>query len=114
MIVRFDLKDRAETVADVHDARIFAGALQHAWATRRQTLQMDFARFVRAMFAPHHRENAKLRDARLTPENFEHARIFIGAQSVFGGNFPSHSDFGFKHSECLCEFLGRRKNRCGQ
>src|SRR6266853_960480 len=58
MIMRFDFEGRDQAVANVHNASVFAGALHNKLAARGQALQVDFARFVGAVLAPHHGENA--------------------------------------------------------
>ncbi len=58
MIVRFDFESGDEAVADVDDAGVFAGALHDELAARGQALQVNFARFVGAVLAPHHAEDA--------------------------------------------------------
>src|SRR5690606_36084543 len=40
MVVRFDLEDRGQAVADIDGAGVFAGPLQHAGAAGRQRLQV--------------------------------------------------------------------------
>src|SRR5882762_11853598 len=94
MIVRFDLEGRDEAVAYVDDAGVFARALYDEFAARRQALQVYFARFVGAMLAPHHAEDAQLGDVRLAAENLLHTRVFFGGEAVLGGNLWSDSNFG--------------------
>ena len=53
--MRFDFEDGDEAVADVDDARIFAGPLHHVRAARGQALQVHAAGFVGAVLAPHSR-----------------------------------------------------------
>ena len=77
MIVRFDFERGDKAVADVHDAGIFARTLHHEFAARRQALQMHFARFVRAVLAPHHAENAEFGDVGIAPEDFLDACVFV-------------------------------------
>jgi len=55
---------------------------------------MDFARFVGAVLAPHHAEDAQLGDVWLAPEDLLYARVFFGGEAVFGGDFRRYSDFG--------------------
>ena len=58
MIVRFDLERDRVSAADVDDARVLARPHQHAIALGRQLLQMDARALIRAVLAPHHREDA--------------------------------------------------------
>ena len=94
MIVRFDFERRDETIADVHDARVFSRALHDELAARGQALQVHFARFVGAVLAPHHAEDAQLRDVRIAPEDLFDARVFFGGEAVFGGDLGRNFDFG--------------------
>ena len=59
VIVRLDLESAGPAVADVDDAGVLAGPLQHALAARGQALQVHARRFVGTMLAPHHAEDAK-------------------------------------------------------
>src|SRR5208282_4131372 len=59
MIVRLDFKSAGPAVANVHDAGIFARPLHHQLAARRQTLQVNARRFIGAVLAPHHAEDAE-------------------------------------------------------
>ena len=64
MIVRLDFESAGPAVADIDDAGILAGPLQHALAARGQPLQMHARRFVGAVLAPHHAENAEFGESR--------------------------------------------------
>ena len=86
MVVRFDFEGGDEAVADVDDAGIFSGAL-HTLAARGQALQMDLARFVGAVLAPHHAENAQFGDVGVAAENFLDAGVFGGREAVLGDDF---------------------------
>ncbi len=59
MIVRLDLEGAGPAIADIDDAGILARALQHQLAARGQPLQMHARRFVGAVLAPHHAEDAE-------------------------------------------------------
>ena len=78
--MRFDLENRHEPVADVDHARVFSRPLHHVRAARRQPLQMDADRFIGAVLAPHHAENAKFGDVRIAAEDFLDARVFVGVR----------------------------------
>ena len=58
--MRFDLEGACPSIADVDDAGILPGPLHHQFAARRQPFQMHARRFIRAVLAPHHAENAQL------------------------------------------------------
>ncbi len=97
MIVRLHLERGGEAVADVHDARIFAGPLQDLRPARRQAAQMHLARFVGAVLAPHHAEDAKLGEVRIAAKNFLDARVFLGGEAVLGRQFQCDFNFGVEH-----------------
>ena len=65
MVVRFDLEDRGQPVADVDRAGVLARPLQDARALGRQLLQVDARALVAAVLGPHHREDAELGEGRL-------------------------------------------------
>src|SRR5579883_2850953 len=46
------------------------------------------------MFAPHHAENAELRDVRVAAEDLLNARVLLARHAVFGGDLRSYFDFG--------------------
>src|SRR5271156_5021837 len=59
VVVRFDLESTGPAIADIDDARVLSWTLEYAFAACRQAFQMHARRFVRAMLAPHHAEDAK-------------------------------------------------------
>jgi hypothetical protein len=93
MIVGFDFEGRDKAVADVHDTGVFTRALHDKLAACGQALQVNFARFVGAMFAPHHAEDAQFGDVRVAAKDLLNARVFLGRNAVFGGNHGSDSNF---------------------
>ena len=80
MVVRLDLEDRGQAVADVDGAGVLARPLQHARPLGRQLLQMDARALVAAVLGPHHREDAELgeRSARGRSER-DDALVFVAA-----------------------------------
>ena len=82
MVVRFDLEDRGETVADVDGARILPGSLKDARAGRRQRFQMHARALVAAVLRPHHREDAELRQRRLALQRVDNPLIFLPGEAV--------------------------------
>src|SRR5260370_13680623 len=94
MVVRFDLEGGDEPVANVHNAGIFVRPLYDKLSARWQALQVDFARFVGAVLAPHHAENAQLGDVRLAPENLFYARVFFGGKAVLRSNLRRDFEVG--------------------
>src|ERR1039458_7533078 len=59
MIVRFNFERAGPAISNVDDAGIFARPLQHQFAARGQTLQVNARRFIGTMLAPHHAEDAE-------------------------------------------------------
>ena len=68
VIVRLDLEDGRQPVADVDRAGVFAWSLQHTRTLGRQLPEVDARALVAAVLGPHHREDAELGDGRLTTE----------------------------------------------
>src|SRR5262245_58636400 len=62
VVVRLDLERDGQTVADIDDAGIFSRSLQNSRAFGRQPSQVYTRAFVAAVLAPHHAENAELRE----------------------------------------------------
>src|ERR1019366_2192525 len=93
MIVRLDLEGAGPAIADVDDARIFPGSLHHATAVRGQPLQVHARGFVRAVFAPHHAENAQLGEGWLAAQRLQDAVVFFRRNSVVAKHFWSNGGF---------------------
>ena len=92
MVVALHLEDHGEPVADIDDAGILARPLDHPRRIGRQSAQMHFRGFVRAMLVPHRREDAELGQRRFAPDQVEDALILVGLEAVFGDEL--RSDFG--------------------
>ena len=71
VVVRLHLERDGEAVADVDDAGVLAGPLDDARARRREGLQVDARGLVRAVLAPHRREDPELDEVGLAPEDLE-------------------------------------------
>ena len=82
MVVRFDLEDRRQSLADIHRTGVLARALQHLRAARRQRLQMDARALVAAVFGPHDREDAELGQVRLAAQKLDDAVVLVGFETV--------------------------------
>ena len=82
VVVRFDLEDGGEAVADVDGAGVLARPLQHARPGRRQLPQVDPRALVAAVLRPHHREDAELGQGRLAAERRDDAVVLVGLQAV--------------------------------
>src|SRR5439155_18444250 len=93
MVVRLDLERDGVPLADIDDACVFTGALQHHLAARRELLQMQTGALVRAMLAPHHAENPELGVVGLAAENRDDLLV-LGVRKLM-----------------LCDQLGRVRGR---
>jgi hypothetical protein len=68
VVVRLDLERDREPLAEVDDARVLPGALQHALARGRQPLQKRRRVLVAAVLRPEQREHGELEVVRGAPE----------------------------------------------
>ena len=82
VVVRLDLEDRGQAVADVHRAGVLPRTLQHAWPLGGQLLQMNSRALVAAVLRPHHRENPELGLGRLPVQRADDAVVFLAGQAV--------------------------------
>src|SRR5438105_4302311 len=82
MIVRFDLVCDRQAIADIDDAGIFAGPLQHRRTFRGQTPQMYTRTLVAAVLAPHHAEDAEFRHCRFPLQDADNLLIFAFREVV--------------------------------
>src|SRR5262249_52951074 len=89
MVMRFDLVCNGQAIADIDDAGIFAGALQDGGPLCRKTPQMDARTLVAAVLAPHHAEDAELREVRFALQNADNLLVFALRQAVLAENFVS-------------------------
>ena len=97
MVVRLDLEDRGEAVADVDGAGVLARPLDDARARRRQRLQMDARALVAAVLGPHHREDAELGQVRLAAEDLDDAVVLVAREPVASRTASSESS-GRRHA----------------
>src|SRR5207245_4982584 len=82
VVVRLDLEHSAEAVADLDHTGVAARALQDLRAASGQAAQVDLARLVGAVLAPHYAEDAQFSQVGLTPQDGQHARVLFGRQAV--------------------------------
>ena len=82
VVVRLDLEDRRETVADVDGAGVLARPLQHPRAGSRQLAQMAAGALVAAVLGPHDREDAELGQVRLAAQDVDHPAVLVARQAV--------------------------------
>ncbi len=88
------MKTATETVADVHNAGVFARSLDHMRAARGKAFQVRAAGFVGAVFAPHHAEDAEFSDVGVAAEDLLNAGEFVGGEAVLCGDLGGDFDFG--------------------
>ena len=97
MIVRLDLKDGAEPVANVHNSGVLSRPLHHILSFGGKALQVHAAGFVRAMLTPHHAEDTELGEVGIASEDFLDAGVFFGREAVFGSDLRRYFDFSVDH-----------------
>ena len=94
MVMALHLEDRGQPFADIDDTGVLARAADHPGRFRRQAPQPFARRFIGAMLAPHHRENAELGDVGLAPQNIDHLAVFFRAQPMAGDDVGWVGDIG--------------------
>ncbi|PKP63530.1 MAG: hypothetical protein CVT86_04950 [Alphaproteobacteria bacterium HGW-Alphaproteobacteria-8] len=99
VVVALHLEHHRLAVADIHHARVLAGAADHLRPFGRQGAQPFFRRFVGAMFVPHRREDAEFGVARRAAEDVEDAGVFVGLETKLLGQ--RLGDGGFGGVDCL-------------
>src|SRR5262249_35831268 len=111
MIVRFDLEGASPSVANVDDAGVFSGALQDAFAARRQPLQVNTRRFVGAVFAPHHAEDAQFSERGFAAaEKLLDLLVFVERKAMLPDGFRGKSrGQRSRHGEPLLSHFGVRQ-----
>src|SRR5262249_15593833 len=83
MIVALHLERDRPAIADINYARIFfAGFNQNVRASRGKLLQFFHRIFVRAVLAPHNRENSQLGEVWFAPEDLLDSFEFFRRQTV--------------------------------
>ena len=90
--MRFDLESTGPAIADIDDAGVFTGALNHAAAAGGQTFQVDPRRLVGAVLTPHHAENAEFGDCRFaTAEQSFDFFEFVEGKAVLPDQLGSYA-----------------------
>ncbi len=110
--MRLDLEGAGPAVADVDDAGVLARPLQHALAARGQALQVHARRFVGAVLAPHHAEDAEFGERGLAPaEQLLDLLVFVGREAVLPEGFRGKGrGQGSGHGKSFyCRISERRK-----
>jgi hypothetical protein len=68
VVVRFDLPGDGNAGGNLDDARSLAGADEDVGTFVREVLEVDAARLIRAVLAPHDREHRQFHEGRRAPE----------------------------------------------
>ena len=76
-----DLESQRQIAAEVHDAGVFAGTLQHGRPGRGQALQEDARVLVGAVLGPEGGEEAELGEGRLPAEAPDDAVVLLAGQA---------------------------------
>src|SRR5579864_314301 len=83
MVVRFDLERTGPAIANIDDARVLARSLQHEFTAGGQSLQVHARRFIGAVLAPHHAEDAEFGERGLAPaEQLLDLFVLVGSKAV--------------------------------
>ena len=82
VVVRLDLENRRQPVADVDRAGILARPLQDAAARGGQRPQVHARALVAAVLGPHHREDAELGEVGLAAHQLADAVVLLGGDAV--------------------------------
>jgi hypothetical protein len=81
--VRFNFEGARPSIAYVDDSCVLARSLQYVFAAGRQALQMHARRFVGAVLAPHHAEDAEFSEGRFAPtKKLPDFLVFFGGKTV--------------------------------
>src|SRR6266481_2025755 len=95
MIMTFHLKRDGPAVANIdHPGVFFARFHQNVRAGRRKFFQLAPRIFIRAMLAPHHRENSQLSEIWFAPKNFSYAIKFFRRKTLLFNKFRSYDGVG--------------------
>src|SRR6266404_543217 len=90
MVMRFDFEGAGPAIADINHAGVFTRPLQHAARVRGQPLQMRARRFIGAVLAPHHAEDAKFGQGWGAAESALDLLVFLAAEAVLLDDFRSN------------------------
>src|SRR4029077_18603345 len=96
-VVALPFEHDGEPIADIDDAGVFARSLDHPRRLGWQRAQMNFRRFIRAMFVPHRRENTELGEAWCPAEKFDDALVFRWREPMLGNQFGGDGRFVRDH-----------------
>ena len=115
VIVALDLEGAGPTVAHVDDASILTRPLHHAIAFRGQPLQVNTARLIRAVLAPHHAVNSQFRQRWNASQRRKNALVLVRSDAVLCKEFRRNRNRlgnncrgGRSHHDCLHCRMGCR------
>jgi hypothetical protein len=92
VIVALDFERDRPAIADIDNTGVFFARFdQNVRPGGGKFLQFFSRIFVRAVLAPHDRENAELGEVRFTPEDFFDALEFFRCKAVLCHNFRCHN-----------------------
>ena len=80
----FDLEGDSPAVADVDNACVFAGTLQHAWALGGELAQEGLRVLVAAVLAPHRARHAKFDHCGRAAKHSAELTKFVACEAYFG------------------------------
>ena len=81
VIVALDLEREGEVTAQIHDARVLPGALEHGGPRRGQTTQEDARMLVGAVLGPQRAEESELGEGGLPAEAPDDAVVLLAGQA---------------------------------
>jgi hypothetical protein len=99
VVVALHLEDDRLPVADVHHARVLAGAADHLAPFGRQRAQPRLRRLVGTVLVPHRREDAELGEGGLPVQETQDVGVFLGLEAV--GLDELRRDLGVGHRAVL-------------
>ena len=117
VVVALDLESAGPAVAHVDDAGVLARPLHDAIALGGQALEVDAARLVGAVLAPHHAVNAEFGERGLAlAEKLFDFFVLVGSEAVLTKNFRRYADgrhceSGRGHGEALLSHLAGHLGR---
>ncbi len=98
VVVALHLEDAGQPVADVDDARVLAGALDHPRRRGRQAAQVLSRGLVRAMLVPHRRDDAELGQRRVAADERPEAVVLVRFEAVLGHKLGRDRDIVAEHA----------------
>src|SRR5262249_37449898 len=82
VVVALRFENPRLTIADIDHTGVFARAVDDSFACGWQAFEMDARRLIRAVLAPHHRNQAELGEGRHPAKLSASTIIFVATQTV--------------------------------